>query len=160
AVGVRMGQTRVTFYVEPSRMEVDGAARGVEDALILADGVQVRRRGNVYTVSDKHGNRVRATLNSNWLDTAGLVGHAPSRVRGLLGNPAGDGKSLATSTGARIAAPVAFSVLYGVFASSWRVQPKQSLFANETRIEFGIPSRPFFAEHLPPELAARARAVC
>lgn len=162
AVAVRMAQTRVTFYVEPSRVTVDGAPSWVEDgkALMFADGVQVLRRGNVYTVSDKHGNRVRATLNSNWIDTAVLVGHSPSRVRGLLGNPAGDGKSLATSTGARIAAPIAFSDLYGVFAASWRVQPKQSLFANESRVKFGIPSRPFYAENLPPELAAHARVVC
>ena len=162
AVAVRMGKTRFVFYVDPSRVEVDGVARGTDDrpALMLGDGVQLRRQGNVYTVSDRHGNRVRVTLYSNWLDTAVLVGHAPSQVRGLLGNPAGDGRSLATSTGARIAAPIAFSDLYGVFASSWRVQPRQSLFANEGVIKFGLPSRPFDAQDLPPEAAARARSYC
>jgi hypothetical protein len=162
AVALRMGKTRIAFYVEPSRVEVDGVARAGDDqrTLMLADGVQLRRQGNVYTASDKHGNRVRATLNSNWIDTAVLVGHAPSHVRGLLGNPAGDGVSLATSAGARVAAPVAFSDLYGVYASSWRVLPEYSLFANEGRIKYGIPSRPFYARDLPPEAAARARAVC
>jgi hypothetical protein len=157
-----MGKTRIVFYVDPSRLEVDGVARELDGRtpLMLADGVQLRRQGNVYTVSDKHGNRVRATLNSNWLDTAVLVGHAPSQVRGLLGNPAGDGVSIATSSGARIAAPVTFSDLYGVFASSWRVQSEQSLFQREGRTRFGIPSRPFFAQDLQPEAAARARALC
>ncbi len=162
AVAVRMGRTRIVFYVDPSRVEVDGMALGAIDgpARMLPDGVQLRRQGNVYTVSDKHGNRVRITLHSNWLDTAVLVGHSPSQVRGLLGNPAGDGRSLATSSGARIAEPIAFSDLYGVFASSWRVQPRQSLFANEGLIKFGIPSRPFYARDLPPEAAARARSWC
>ena len=162
AVAVRMGKTRIVFYVDPSRVEVDGAALGADDrpALMLADGVQLRRQGNVYTVSDKHGNRVRVTLYSNWMDTAVLVGHRRAQVRGLLGNPAGDGRSLATSTGARIATPIAFSDLYGVFASSWRVPPRQSLFANLDVIKFGIPSRPFYAQDLPPEAAARARSYC
>jgi hypothetical protein len=162
AVLVRMGKTRVAFYVEPARVELDGVERSVEtgQALTLPDAVQVRRQGNAYTVSDKYGNRVRATLNANWIDTAVLVGHTPSRVRGLLGNPAGDGHSLATSTGARMTAPVAFGDLYGVYASSWKVQPEESEFSNKGRTKFAIPSRPFFAQDLLPEVAARARAVC
>jgi hypothetical protein len=162
ALAVQMGKTRVAFYVEPSRMEVDGAGHAIDDGqtLMLKDGVQIRRQGNMYTASDKHGNRVRAVLYRNWLDAAVLVGHAPSRVLGLLGNPAGDGTSLETSTGARMAAPIAFSDLYGIFASSWRVPPAQSLFAGEERVKFGIPARPFFAHNLPPEAAARARALC
>ena len=32
AVAVRMGKTRFVFYVDPSRVEVDGVARGTDDA--------------------------------------------------------------------------------------------------------------------------------
>jgi hypothetical protein len=162
AVALRMGKTRIAFYVEPARVEVNGATRAVENGqtLMLDDGVQLRRQGNVYTASDKHGNRVRATLNNNWLDAAVLVGHAPSQVRGLLGNPAGDGKSLATSAGARVPVTVTFNDFYGVFGSSWRVPPEQSLFGREGRINFSIPARPFYAQDLPQEAAARARAMC
>ncbi len=161
-VAVRMGSTRIVFSVEPSRVEVNGVAApgGVERPLMLADGVQLRRQGNVYTVSDKYGNRVRATLNSNWIDTGVMIGHTPSHVRGLLGNPGGNGASLFTSTGKRVAAPVAFKLLYGAFSSGWRVQPKQSLLGVSRGIKYGVPSRPFYAQDLPAELASRARTLC
>lgn len=166
ALAVRMGKTRIEFYVEPSSVEVDGKTPKIDDgqAILLGDGVQILRQGNVYTASDKHGNRVRATLNSSWLNASVLVvahaGHAPGKIRGLLGNPAGNGKSLVASTGKRFAAPMAFNDLYGVFGSSWRVQPKQSLFRHKSSLKFALPARPFFAEHIQPEAAARARAVC
>ena len=162
AVAVRMGKTRVVFFVEPARVTVNGVVPpgGIERPLVLSDGVQVRRQGNVYTVSDKRGNRVRATLNSNWIDTAVMIGHTPSHVRGLLGSPGGNGASLFTSTGGQLAAPVAFKDLYGKFTTGWRVQSRQSLFGNTSRYKFGVPSRPFYAQDLPPEDAKRAGALC
>ena len=161
-VAVRMGRTRVVFSVEPASVVVNGVATpgNFERPLMLANGVQLRRQGNVYTVSDRLGNRVRATLNSNWIDTGVMIGHTPSHVRGLLGNPGGDGASLLTSTGKRIPAPVAFKVLYSAISSGWRVAPRQSLLGSGHGVKYGIPSRPFYAQDLPPDFAERARALC
>jgi hypothetical protein len=161
-VAVRMGRTRVLFSVEPASVMVDGTAvaNTFEQPLMLADGVQLRRQGNAYTASDRYGNRVRATLNSNWIDTGVMIGHTPSHVRGLLGNPGGDGASLLTSTGKRIAAPVPFKQLYGVISSGWRVPPGQSLLGNEPGVKYGVPARPFYAKDLPSELAERGRTLC
>ena len=161
-VAVRMGRTRVVFSVEPARVLVNGAAStgNFERTLMLADGVQLRQVGNVYTVSDKFGNRVRATLNSNWIDTGVMIGHTPSRVRGLLGNPGGDGASVLTSTGKRLVAPVAFKLLYGVVAPGWRVLPRQSLLGEGRGIKYGVPARPFYAQDLPQDFAERGRALC
>ena len=161
-VAVRMGRTRFVFSVEPARVTVNGVAApgGVERPLMLADGVQLRRQGNVYTASDKHGNRVRATLNSNWIDTGVMIGHTPSHVRGLLGNPGGDGASLLTSTGKHIAAPVPFKVLYGTVTPGWHVPAGKSLLGKGRGVKYGVPSRPFYAQDLPPDFAERGRALC
>jgi hypothetical protein len=161
-VAVRMGRTRFLFSVEPVSVMVDGTAvaNTFERPLMLADGVQLRRQGNVYTASDKYGNRVRATLNSNWIDTGVMVGHTPSHVRGLLGNPGGDGASLLTSTGKRIAAPVPFKQLYGVISPGWRVPTALSLLSKEPAVKYGVPTRPFYARDLPPQLAERGRTLC
>ena len=161
-VAVRMGKTRIVFSVEPARVVVNGVASpgNFERPLMLSDGVQLRRQGNVYTASDKYGNRVRATLNSNWIDTGVMIGHTRSKVRGLLGNPGGDGASLLTSTGKRFAAPVAFNDLYATISPSWRVQARQSLLGKGRGAKYGVPKRPFYAQDLPPEDAKRARALC
>jgi hypothetical protein len=161
-VAVRMGRTRIVFSVEPARVVVNGVASpaNFERPLMLADGVQLRRQGNVYTASDKYGNRVRATLNSNWIDTGVMIGHTPSHVRGLLGNPGGDGASLLTSTGKRLAVPVAFKDVYTAISAGWRVQARQSLLGEGRGVKYGVPARPFYAQDLPPEDAKRARALC
>jgi hypothetical protein len=161
-VAVGMGRSRVVLYVEPARLEIDGTARALADgrSMVLAEDVQVRREGTDYFVSDKHGNRVRATLNTAWIDVAVMLGQTPSKVRGLLGNPGGDGRALETAAAALLADPMSFADLYGPFATSWRVQVKDSLFAREGRLQFAVPSRPFYAHDLPPEAASRARAIC
>lgn len=161
-VAVRMGKTRVVFSVEPSQVVVNGLVHPLdfERPLLLADGVQLRREGNVYTVSDSRGNRVRATLNGNWIDTGVMIGHTPSHVRGLLGNPGGNGASLITSTGKRLAAPVAFKALYAAFSSGWRVQPRLSLLGDAKGVKYAIPARPFHVANLPQEDAARGRDLC
>lgn len=162
AVAVAMGKTRVVFFVEPARVTVNGVllANGVERPLMLADGVQLRRQGNVYIVSDKHGNRVRVTLNPTWIDTGVMIGHLPSVVRGLLGNPGGDGASLVGSTGATLATPVAFKDLYGKFTAGWRVAADQSLFGEASRIKPGVPAREFTVRDLTADAAKLGRALC
>ena len=163
AVATRMGGTRVALYIEPTRLEVDGAATALADGatILRPTGVQVSRKGNFYSISDERGNSVRATLNSTWIDVAVGLGHAPhSAVRGLLGNPEGNGKELVTADGVVLKAPVLFRDLYKSFAESWSVPPKESLFTGATSVKFGIPAKPFYAADLTREQSARAVAAC
>ena len=162
AVAIAMGKTRVVFFVEPARVVVNGAlvTNGIERPRLLDDGVQLRRSGNVYTVSDKRGNRVRVTLNPTWIDTGVMIGHLPSIVRGLLGNPGGDGASLIGATGTRFAAPVAFQELYAKFTPGWRVPAQQALFGEASRIKPGVPAREFTVRDLTAEAAKLGRALC
>ncbi|MFZ3323198.1 MAG: VWD domain-containing protein [Usitatibacter sp.] len=161
AIATRMGGTRIALYIEPTRLDVDGAATALADGdtILRPTGVQVSRTGNVYSISDEHGNRVRATLNSTWIDVAVGLGLAPhSAVRGLLGNPRGNGRELVTADRVVLKAPVLFHDLYSVYAESWRVLPKESLFTGETKS--GIPTKPFYASDLTREKSARALAAC
>lgn len=163
AVATRMGGTRVAIYIEPTQLDVDGAATALADGatILRPTGVQISRVGNVYSISDERGNRVRATLNSTWIDVAVGLGLSPhSGVRGLLGNPSGNGQELLTADRVVLKAPVLFRDLYHTYAESWRVPPKESLFTRQTSIKFGIPARPFYASDLTREQSARALAAC
>ena len=161
AVAIAMGKTRVVFFVEPAHVTINGVvANAIERPLQLGDGVQLRRSGNVYTVSDKHGNRVRVTMNSTWIDTGVMIGHLPSVVRGLLGNPGGDGASLVGSTGTRFPLPVAFQELYAKVTPGWRVSAQQALFGEASRIKPGVPAREFTVRDLTADAAKLGRDLC
>jgi hypothetical protein len=163
AVATRMGGTRIAIYIEPTRLDVDGVATALADGdtILRPTGAQISRVGNVYSISDERGNRVRATLNNTWIDVAVGLGLAPhSGVRGLLGNPGGNGQELVTADRVVLKAPVLFRDLYHTYAESWRVSPKESLFTRETSIKFGIPAKPFYASDLTREQSARALAAC
>ncbi len=163
AIATQMGKTRVAVYIEPARLVIDGASTDLADgkSILLPSGVQVSRQGNVYTISSLSGDRVRATLNSTWIDVKVGLGVSPRpQVQGLLGNPLGNAQDLFTSNGVVLTAPVQFRDLYGPYAESWRVPPERSLFTEETRIKFGTPSKPFYASDLTQQQSARARAAC
>jgi hypothetical protein len=163
AVATRMGKTRVALYIEPTRLVIDGAARDLADgkSILLPTGVQISRHGNLYVISSETNDRVRATLNSTWIDVKVGLGVSPRpQVRGLLGNPLGNAQELFTSNGVALIAPVLFRDLYTTYAESWRVPREESLFTQETTIKFGIPSKPFYASNLNPKQAAHALAVC
>jgi len=163
AVATQMGKTRVALYIEPTRLVIDGAATDLADgkSILLPTGVQISKHGNVYIISSESDDRVRATLNSTWIDVKVGLGVSPRpQVRGLLGNPLGNALELVTSNGVVLRAPVLFRDLYHTYAESWRVNPEESLFAEETRIRFGIPSKPFYASDLTRKEAARALAAC
>jgi hypothetical protein len=163
AIATRMGGTRVAVYIEPTRLDVDGVATALADGatILRPTGVQVSRKGNVYSISDERGNSVRATLNSTWIDVAVGLGLAPrSAVRGLLGNPGVNGQELVTADGVVLKAPVLFRDLYKTYAESWSVPPKESLFTGAASIKFGIPAKPFYASDLTREQSARALATC
>jgi hypothetical protein len=163
AVAAAMGRSRVSVLVEPTRLEIDGIVRELADGgmLQLADGVQVLRRGNVYTASDGRGNRLRATANSAWLDVQVLLGNAPhSNARGLLGNPKGNARTLAAASGVLLTEPVAFTDLYETYGNSWRVQAGASLFTQVVPPEIGNPKKPLFSGNLSAQALAHARTVC
>ncbi|MFZ1010891.1 MAG: VWD domain-containing protein [Candidatus Sulfotelmatobacter sp.] len=163
AIATKMGGTRVAVYIEPTRLVIDGAATALADgkSILLPTGVQVTRQGNVYTISSESGDRVRATLNSTWIDVSVGLGFTPRpQVLGLLGNPLGNGLNLFTSNGVALAAPVLFRDLYQTYAVSWRVPPRESLFGEETTIKFGLPTKPFYSADLTATQAAHARAIC
>jgi hypothetical protein len=163
AVATQMGKTRVAVYIEPTRLVIDGAATDLADgkSILLPTGVQVTRHGNLYSISDLSGDRVRATLNSTWINVTVGLGLSPRPlVHGLLGNPLGNALELVTSNGVALRAPVLFQDLYHTYAESWRVNPKESLFTEETRIRFGIPTKPFYAADLTRQQAAHALAAC
>jgi hypothetical protein len=162
-VAVELGSTKVALYIEPTRLFANGQAKNLDDgkSLELGGGVQVTRHGNVYLISDEHGNSVRATLNSTWMDLNVGLGHTPQlQAHGLLGTPNQNAQALVTNTGAVLRMPVAFNDLYHPFADGWRVQPNQSLFSEATTIRFGIPEKLFTANHLNPQDRARALAIC
>jgi hypothetical protein len=162
AIATQMGKTRVAVYIEPTRLVIDGETTSLEDgkAILLPTGVQVSRKGNVYAISNERGDRVRATLNSTWIDVKTGLGYSPRpSVVGLLGNPAGNSRSLVTSNGVVLTAPVLFRDLYRTYAESWQVPPRESLFTGET-IQFGAPTKPFYSNDLPSKQANRARAAC
>lgn len=119
AVATQMGKTRVAIYIEPARLVIDGVATDLADGkpLLLPTGVQISRQGNVYTVSSETGDQVRATVNSTWIDVAVGLGFSPrASVRGLLGNPVGNGRALMTSAGVALTAPVLFRDVYHSYA--------------------------------------------
>lgn len=161
AIAAQLGKTRVAVYIEPTRLDIDGVPTDLADGkmTLLPTGVQISRAGNVYTISSESGDQVRATLNSTWINVAVGLGFSPrAKVRGLLGNPLGNGLELVTSTGVALTAPVLFQDLYHTYAESWRVLPRESLFTGETR--FGIPTKAFYASDLTREQAARGLAAC
>lgn len=163
AVATQMGKTRVALYIEPTRLMVDGRASDLADGrtLELPGGVQVTRQGDTYAIMSEKGDSVRAVLNTTWMDVTVGLGRSPEPLaRGLLGNPNGNVRELATSKGVVLRAPVAFVDLYHSYADSWRVQPNESLFTEETTIRPGIPDKLFFANHLNPQDRARALAIC
>lgn len=163
AVAARMGKTRVSVLVAPTRLEIDGEGRDLANGGVikLPDGVQVSRHGNVYTASDAHGNRMRATANSAWVDIQVLLGNAPhTNARGLLGNPKGNARALATQTGVLLTEPVAFNDLYETYGDSWRVKAGASLFTQAVPREIGNPKKPIFSKNLPAAALAHARAAC
>lgn len=161
AVGARVGSHTVAVCL-PGRLEVDGRPARVEEggSLTLPDGVGIERTGNVYLVTDEAGDSLRAELNDGWIGVAVGLGHWPTKVRGLLANPDGNVKELATSAGAVLAEPVSFEVLYGQYGESWRVKDGASFLCKDEKLERGNPAKPFFAKDLEPQLAERARAIC
>jgi hypothetical protein len=164
AVGTRMGTTRVAVCVAPTRLMVDGKRNDLDDgkSLSLAGGVAVSRQGDVYSIAGQNGDIVRATVNNNganaWINVSVGIGRAPTEVRGLLGN--GDSYAIEARGGTPLRDRVSFQEFYRSYASSWRVAPKDSLLCDDTKVESGVPAKPFYASDLEQRERERTHAIC
>ena len=175
AVAARFGKTRVAICPAPPRSEqptrvfVDGTLTPVDDGqtLELPEGAAIRRHGNVYLMVGADGDSVRTTLNSysgtTWLDVNVGLGRWPSAVTGLIANVNGNANQIASRDNLVLTSPFNFEQLYHRFAESWRVGEKESLLSvcnDEEAVERGIPTRPFYAKDLEPNVREKALAVC
>ncbi|ASW55210.1 VWD domain-containing protein [Plantactinospora sp. KBS50] len=161
SVATRMGSTKVVLCDGKSLL-VDGRYTDLQSngAMHLPSGVDIRRSGNVYTVTDDTGNSLRVTVNSTYLDVRVGVGTWPSKVLGLLGNPDGDPTRLEAKDGSQFKLPISFNDLYQKFGPSWRVSPMKTLLAPCAAVSSGDPAAPFFADNLKEDVRERAAAIC
>lgn len=163
AVATRMGKTDVAVCLTEVPLYIDGKPTALRDgdSLSQPDGVDVWRTGNVYIIMDQSGNSVRAEVRDTWINVSVGLGRWPAKVSGLLANADGDVNAIATRDGEVLTNPFSFEELYHAYADSWRVESRESLLSvcgEET--ERGIPSKPFYADDLDPELAQRNKAIC
>jgi hypothetical protein len=165
AVATRMGKNTVALCLAPERptLSINDQATDLDDgkSLSLPDGVDVRRRGNVYIIKDQTGNSVRAEVNASWINVSVGLGTWPASVSGLLANANENVNEIEARDGTILKTPFPFEDLYQHYGESWRVAPEESLLSpcGEAR-ERGNPETPFYAEDLDPQLAERTRAVC
>lgn len=169
AVATRMGKTQVAVCLAPggdtpASLHVDGSATRLDDgkSFSVPDSVDIWRTGNVYTILGQNGDSVRATVHPTWIDVSVGLGHWPAKVGGLLANANGNVNQIAARDGTVLTNSFAFEDLYHRYADSWRVPAKESLLSvcGDRQVERGIPSRPFYARDLEPQVREKALAVC
>jgi hypothetical protein len=164
AVATRVGQNKVAICLNPERININGEDSDLADGgtISLPDGADVSRSGNVYAVSDRSGNSVRAEVNAGWINVTVGLGSWPAKVRGLLANADGNLNEIEASDGTALTAPFSFDDLYHRYADSWRVAPSESLLSacGTPEIGSGIPQKPFFAKDLDQTVYQRAHEVC
>jgi hypothetical protein len=172
AVAARFGTTNVAVCLaSPGTHDVGAGIRVGGKLTTIADGttievpggVGIARQGNVYQITSESGDSVRATVYPTWIDVAVGLGQWPSSVHGLIANPNGNVNQIATRDGAVLTNPFSFNDLYHRFADSWRVSGDASMLSvcnGEGQVEVGIPSRPFYAADLEPDVRTKAQGVC
>jgi hypothetical protein len=164
AVAVQTGKSRVAICLAPTLINVDDKVVDLPEGklLELGDGGDLVRKGNLYVVRGPSGDRMQATINSDYIDVSVGLGRWPSKVRGLLANAAsGKVNEIEARDGTVLKSPFQFEVLYGRYGESWRVPPRESLLSPcGEKVERGIPNGSFFADNLDPQVAKSARAIC
>jgi hypothetical protein len=163
AVATQMGKTRVAVCTAPSRLEVDGANTEIGDGktLSLPSGVNILHAGNVYLIGDQSGNSLRAEDNGSYMNVSVGLGRWPQTISGILVNAGGRVNAIATRAGRKLTAPFVLTDLYHEYADSWRVPANESLLSVCSReVEIGIPSKPFYANNLDPQVYRKTRATC
>jgi len=163
AVATQMGKSKVAICL-PSRLIVDGNNTDVADGKTFStpEGVDIRRAGDTYVVTDQTGNSVRAVLHPSYIDVFVGLGRWPTTVTGLLSNAENNVNKIAARDGTVLTNPFSFDELYHRYGESWRVTPNESLLSacGDRNVERGNPSRPFFAKDLDRSTYDRTRAVC
>jgi len=163
AVATRMGNDKVALCL-PGRLNVNGANNDLGDGHTFStpDGVQILRKGNIYYITDNHGNSVRAVNNGSYIDVYVGLGHWPANVTGLLANANGNVNQIAARDGTVLTNAFSFEDLYNRYGESWRVGRGESLLSacGDGKVESGNPRRPFYAKDLEPAVYQRTRAVC
>lgn len=160
AVAVRMGANRIAIYDDPPRVLINGKLTSVADNAIvtLPGDVYLMRGGSAYVVTRATGEMMRAQLYNGWLDVTVGLGHRPrANTHGILASPSN--VALAMRNGTQLRQPVSAVDLYQRYAPSWLVQPKESLFAEQT-VKYVAPAKLFYASDLAPQVYEQARAAC
>jgi hypothetical protein len=161
AVATQMGKTKVAIGIGP-KLIVNGKVANLGDGHALyTNGVTVWRKGNVYWVTSRNGNTLRATVNAFWIDAWVSFGQCYTNARGLLVNANGNVNQLEARNGTVITNPFSFSDLYSLYGNSWRVAPKNSLLCvfRDEKLVAANPQKTFGVSDLDPKLYARARAA-
>jgi hypothetical protein len=104
---------------------------------------------------------VKADVNDNYIDVKAGLGQWPIQAQGFLVNANSDPNQIATREGNILKTPFAFEEFYHRYGDSWRVKPTDSMLrvCGETR-QSGLPTKPFYAKDLDPQLAKRVQAIC
>jgi hypothetical protein len=172
ALAVNVNGDRVAFYASTERpLVVNGEVIDrTEYARTLPGGGVIERHGTEAFVTWPDGTTLTAHVYARFinfgLDPSDAVG---TSLVGIIGNRDGDpGNDLATRGGQVIDRedPAFRNVLYGEFASSWRISQEESLFdylpgestATFTRPE--IPTAPATIDALDPAQRAEAEKLC
>ena len=161
AVATRMGKIKVCICLDS--LTIDGRTINLRDgeSHSAPDGVVVMRKGNVYYIASQSGYSVCATVNASWINVSVGLGSCGAKVKGLLANANGNVNQIAARDGTVLTNPFKFEQLYGHFADSWRVPPKESLLhaCGDKDLKNGIPRKPFYARDLDPKAYEHALAV-
>jgi hypothetical protein len=164
AVATSMGQTKIAICLGQIPLNINGEPINLNDgeSLSLPEGVDIWRVGNVFVIIDQNGDSVRAKIYPSWINVSVGLGQWPVEVRGLLANANANVNQIAESDGTVLEAPFSFDDLYHPYADSWRVPASESLLSvcGGVEIERGIPSEPFYANNLPPDIFDQTRAIC
>jgi hypothetical protein len=158
-----MGKDEVAVCLGRVPLSINGERTVLKDgAFVSTDaGVTVWRAGNAYTVTDTHGNSMRAEVNPTWMNASVGLGQWPDKVTGLLANPDHKVTALATRDGEVITSPFSFEEFYNRYGDSWRVDPSDTLLSPcGEEPERRNPDRPFYARDLEPDVQERARQQC
>jgi hypothetical protein len=166
-IAAQVGPSQVAVCNAPLRLEINRHAVQLASGhrVGLPGGGSVSRQANVYLIRDRHGDSVRAALNSylgvSYLDTWVGLGRWPTTVRGLLANAGNQANAVESSGGTVVTPPFSFGKFYKEYGNGWRVTPAQDLLsACGTKFASGNPTENYEASSLPHQEFLSAHAIC
>jgi hypothetical protein len=163
AIAALLGKTKVAVCLAPQKVVVDGKVLPLRQGQVerLGDGTQISLRGNSYLLRGASGDWVKADVVTNHIDVTVGLGQWPIQAQGLLVSANGDPNQVATRDGPVLKIPFSFEEFYHRYGESWRVRPADSMLnvCGEAK-QSGLPSKPFYAKDLDPQIAKRVRTIC